>query len=242
MKNLIGAEVNLHLNLVDNHYTKLNKSNTAGLQIKTSDKTHNLYFNHATKKANERGQAVPFNKFLSCVGYTEKTHSTFRRALKRKLPSIQECYYSHIETEQTDIFAVLEMTQTIICSLEPELFVVIINKQTQKYNVFTTARQVSFNRHDRFKSTLIKAPMYNHKAREENIIKATSEEVQTIANTEKLELELENEEMKRTIEDLRTELLQRDQNEAAKVKDLVETVDLLRAEIEQLKSEQKKTA
>ncbi|MFA0330732.1 hypothetical protein AB4526_16905 [Vibrio cyclitrophicus] len=239
-KDLKEAKVFMFLNLAENHYAPLNKSNAAAVTIETDTK-FNIYLNHATKSVNERGQATPFNKYLVSQGITRDSHNGFYKQVSRKLPTIQDCYYGHAEFDTHHIFVVVEVCPS--GKYAPELFVVQLFKNN-KTKIYTPQRQVSFNTKHIFASKLIPATTYDKKTRDDRIIEATENKTKDIMNeklmperVKHLETEIENGELKMTIKNLQAELRMRDEKECATIKDLKNTVNVFESEIEALKAE-----
>ncbi|EIC9815203.1 hypothetical protein LA020_002898 [Vibrio alginolyticus] len=233
MKNLIGAGVTLHLNNADNTYSKMNKANCAACTIQTNETKLNVYLNHATKGANERGQAVPFSHYLKQLSIVKTSHGAFRKDLNRKLPTLDELYYGHTETTLYHVFVVLDMTLLALGTGEAQLFVIVLSKTDSKdFGVFTPRRMIRFNQQDKFGSKLIKAPMFDKKSREEKIIQAAKKEEAIEHCNEKFELEMENEMLKQKL----AELQSRDQEQVAKISDLTEVVQAVSTELEELKA------
>ncbi|EKB7278238.1 hypothetical protein OOY67_000669 [Vibrio parahaemolyticus] len=239
-KDLKDAKVFMFLNLAENHYAPLNKSNAAAVTIETDTK-FKIYLNHATKSVNDRGQAIPFNKYLVSQGITRDSHNGFYKQISRKLPTIQDCYYGHTEFDTHHIFVVVEVCPS--GEYAPELFVVQLFKNNRT-KIYTPQRQVSFNSKDIFASKLIPAATYDKKSRESRIIETTTKEVKNIMNekltaerTKHLQTEIENGELKMTIKNLQSELRKRDEKSSATIKDLKTTVDVFALEIESLKAE-----
>ncbi|MFA0543058.1 hypothetical protein [Vibrio sp. 10N.222.52.B7] len=239
-KDLKEAKVFMFLNLAENHYAPLNKSNCAAVTIETDTK-FKIYLNHATKSVNQRGQAIPFNKYLTSQGITRDSHNGFYKQISRKLPTIQDCYYGHTEFDTHHIFVIVD-----ICpngEHTPELFVVQLFKNN-KTRIYTPKRAVSFNSKDQFASKLILATTYDRKTRDDRIIEAAENKTKIIMNeklmperAKHLETEIENGELKMTIENLQAELKQRDEKESATIKDLKNTVSVFETEINALKAE-----
>lgn len=244
-KDLKEAKVFMFLNLAENHYAPLNKSNAAAVTIETETETKfKIYLNHATKSVNDRGQAIPFNKYLVSQGITRDSHNGFYKQLSRKLPTIQDCYYGHTEFDTHHIFVIVDICPN--AEHAPELFVVQLFKNN-KTKIYTPKRAVSFNIKNLFASKLIPATTYDKKSRDNRIIEATENKTKDIMNeklmperAKHLETEIENGELKMTIKSLQAELRMRDEKECATIKDLKDlkdTVDVFESEIEALKAE-----
>ncbi|GAB7224775.1 hypothetical protein VoSk93_39940 [Vibrio owensii] len=223
-------KLTMFLNMVENEYAKLNKSNAIGVKVGNQ----NIYLTNATKDVNKRGTALTFKKYLKEQGITEKNgYTAFRRALNRKTPDLERVYYGH----DNNLFVVLDMSSAEHLSDNPELFLIELNSKSD-FEIYTTARSVEFNSKGRFVTELLPAGNYNAKSKTQRVVEAVIENRDKLNSIKNIEMEMENESLKqenKKLSDVVVELNSKNADSNATISDLQNVVEATSNEVNDLK-------